>query len=93
MERYDEFVLDLWGVVHDGVTVFRALSTHSNGSETHPEIGLSINHEASRNRHARSMGLALPRLHGVMYPANDLAAPARQASEWYEARIKRGSVV
>ena len=60
-ERYDGFVLDLWGVVHD-VTVFPASSTHSNGSRTHPElVFLSNARGGPKSSQRNSKGSALPR--------------------------------
>ena len=39
-ERYDGFVLDLWGVIHDGVRAFphavESLAPASGGGETYP---------------------------------------------------------
>ena len=63
VERYDGFVLDLWGVVHDGVTVFPgvidALKRLRDASKNWFPIQRP---EASRNRRsATRMGLALPR--------------------------------
>ena len=80
-ERYDGFVLDLWGVVHDGVTVFPGvIDALERPPRRIQEIGLPIQcPEASRNRRSATRRVwhyrgAAPRRHVLR--RSDLAAPA-----------------